>query len=75
MTAPVPRSAKNADVCSALFRSHAHSAEQKWAKKPIFVTGCYRRGRSTVKQTSRFGDALTEAFYNDSVIAATQTHL
>jgi hypothetical protein len=21
------------DVCSALFRSHAHAAEQKWSKK------------------------------------------
>jgi hypothetical protein len=32
--------ANNADVCSALFRSHALAAEQKRAKRPIFVPRC-----------------------------------
>jgi hypothetical protein len=35
--------AENADVCSALFRSHA---QQIWAKKPNFVPGCSTRARA-----------------------------
>jgi hypothetical protein len=45
----MPEMYKNADVCSALFRSRVRRAEQKWAKlakTPIIVPGCPRRALS-----------------------------